>query len=75
MPEDGDVVIRDYVTDGRRVFALYTVPNPEQYVLRSREDAVGQAVIFAKREHVRVWLTDGGAGFLLLEDFRVVKSV
>jgi hypothetical protein len=75
MPEDGDVVIRHHVRDGRRMFALCTVAGPDQYVLRSREDAVGQAVVFAKREHVRVWVADEGAGLVLLEDFRVVKSV
>jgi hypothetical protein len=73
MPENGDVVIRPHVQDGRRVFALHTVPGPEQCVLRSRDDAVGQAVVFAKREHVRVWSTDDGAGFVLLEDFRRMK--
>jgi hypothetical protein len=51
------------------------VPGPEQFVLGSRDDAVKQAVIFAKREHVRVWSTDDGGGFVLLEDFRVAKSV
>jgi hypothetical protein len=75
MPENGDVVIRDHVRDGRRVFALQTVPRPEQCVLRSRDDAVRQAVVFAKREHVRVWSTNDGAGFVLLEDFRVARSV
>jgi hypothetical protein len=75
VPEDGDVVIRHHERDGRRAFALHTVPGPEQCVLRSQGDAVRQAVVFAKREHVRVWSTDGGAGFVLLKNFRVVKSV
>jgi hypothetical protein len=74
-PEDGDVVIRHHERDGRRAFALHMVPGPEQCVLRSREDAIRQAVVFAKREHVRVWSTDDGAGLVLLKDFRVVKSV
>ena len=75
MPENGDVVIRPHVRDGRRVFAMHTVPGPEQCVLSSQDAAVRQAVVFAKREHVRVWSTDGGAGFVLLEDFRRVKPV
>jgi hypothetical protein len=75
MPQNGDVVIRHHVHDGRRVFVLHRVPGPEQFVLGSWDDAVRQAVVFAKREHVRVWSTDDGAGFVLLEDLRVVKSV
>jgi hypothetical protein len=74
MPENGDVVIRDHLHDGRRAFALHTVPGPEQCVLRSRDDAVRQAVVFAKRAHVRVWSTDDGAGFVLLKDFRDAKQ-
>ena len=75
MPESGDVVIHHHVRDGERMFALQTVPGPEQCVLPSREDALRQAVAFAKRAHVRVWSSDGGAGYVLLKDFRrVVKS-
>jgi hypothetical protein len=44
-------------------------------VLRSRDEAVAQAVTVAKREHVRAWLTDERYDFVLLEDFRVVESV
>ena len=75
MPENGDVVIRHHVREGRRVFAMHTVPGPEQCVLRSQDDAVRQAVVFAKREQVRVWSIDDGAGFVLLKDFRRVKPV
>jgi hypothetical protein len=75
MPQKGDVVIRHHVHDGRRVFVLHRVPGPEQFVLGSWDDAVKQAVVCAKREHVRVWSTDDGAGFVLLEDLPVVKSV
>jgi hypothetical protein len=73
MPEHGDVIIRQHVHDGRRAFALHTVPGPEQCVLHSRDEAVRQAVVFGKRAHVRVWSTDDGAGFVLLDDFRRVK--
>ena len=74
-PDDGDVVVRRYVRDGRRVFVLHTVPGPEQWVAGSREDAVGLAAAFAERQHVRVWSTDDGAGFVLLKDFRVMRAV
>ena len=73
MPENGDVVIRHHVRDGRSVFAMHTVPGPEQCVLGSKDDAVRHAVVFAEREHVRVWSTADGAGFVLLKDFRGAK--
>ena len=66
-PEDGDI--------GKGVYVLHTAPGADQYVLRSREAAVSQAVTFAKREGVRAGLTDAGYEFVLLEDFRVVESV
>jgi hypothetical protein len=75
VPENGNVVIRHDVHDGRRVFALHTLPGPEQCVLRSRDDAIRRAVVFARRDHARVWSTGDGAGLVLLKDFRVVKSV
>ena len=73
-PEDGDVVLEQERREGERVYVLHTAPGPDQYVLRSREEAVTQAVTSAKREHVRAWLTDD-YNFTLLEDFRVVESV
>lgn len=74
-PEDGDVVVREEEREGKRVYVLHTAPGADQYMLRSREEAVTQAVTFAKRQRVRAWLTDEGYDFMLLEDFRVVESV
>jgi hypothetical protein len=75
VPGDGDVVIRQERLEGTLVYVLHTAPGPDQYVLRSREAAVAQAVTFAKRESVRAWLTDEGHDFVLIEDFRMVESV
>ena len=74
-PEDGDIVVREEERHGTAVYVLHTAPGADQYVLHIRETAVAQAVTFAKREHVRAWLTDEGYDFVLLEDFRVVNSV
>ena len=73
-PEDGDIVISEEHREGKAVYVLHTAPGADQYVLRSREDAMRQAVTFAKRQQVRAWLTDGDYDFTLLEDFRVVES-
>jgi hypothetical protein len=74
-PEDGDIVVREEQRESKVVYVLHTAPGADQYVLRSREDAIRQAVTFAKRQSVRVWLTHGDYDFALLEDFRVVESV
>ena len=74
-PEDGDIVIREEARGRRVVYVLHTAPGADQYLLRSREEAIAQAVIWAKRQQVRVWLTDEGYDFRLLEDFRVAASV
>lgn len=71
VPEDGDVVIRREQREGMVVYVQHTAPGADQYLLHSREEAVAHAVTFAKRERVRVWTTDEGADFVLLEDFRV----
>jgi hypothetical protein len=74
MPEDGDVVIREERREDEFVYLMQSVPAPAQYFLRSWEDAIGRAVAFAKREHVRVWL-DNEHDCTLLEDFRLVEQV
>jgi len=74
-PEDGDVVVRQQRLDETFVYVLHTAPGVDQYVLRSREEAIAQAVTFAKRESVRAWLTDDAHELALLEDFRDVESV
>lgn len=73
-PQNGDIVIRQENRERAVVYVLHTAPGPDQYVVRSRDEAVAQAVTVAKRERVRAWLTDEGYDFLLLDDFRVVES-
>jgi hypothetical protein len=77
VPERGDVVVREDVHVGRRVYVLYTVPGADQFHVRTREEAIAQAAAFAKRERVRAWLTDErpDATFELLYDFKVVEPV
>jgi hypothetical protein len=75
VPQDKDIVIRQEQREGTIMYVLHTAPGPDQYELRSRDEAVAQAVTVAKREHVRAWLTDESYDFVLLEDFRAVESV
>jgi hypothetical protein len=74
-PEDGDIVVREEKREGVLIYVLHIAPGADQYLVRTREEAVAQAVTFARREHVRAWLTDEGYDFTLVEDFRVVESV
>jgi hypothetical protein len=74
-PEDGDIVVREEQREGVLIYVLHTAPGADQYLLRTREEAVAQAATFARRQQVRAWLTDEGYDFVLLEDFRAVESV
>jgi hypothetical protein len=74
-PEDGDIVVRQETRDGRDVYVLHTTAGVDQYLLRTREEAVRQAVTFAKRQGVRAWLAGETHEFVLLNDVRVVESV
>ena len=68
-------MIRQENRAGSVVYVLHTAPGPDQYVLRTREEAVAQAAKVAERQGVRAWLTDEGYDFVLLEDFRAMESV
>ncbi len=73
--EDGDIVVRQEKREGRFIYILHTATSEDQYLLRSREEAIAQAVAFAKWQCVRTWMTNSNYDFALLEDFRVVASI
>lgn len=70
-PEDGDIVVRKEKREATVVYVLHTAPGADQYLLRTHEEAIAQALASATRQHVRAWLTDEGYDFVLLEDFRI----
>ena len=72
VPQDGDVVIRADRREGTLVYVLLAAPGVGQLLVRTRREAVEQAVVFAKRERVGAWLTDKDSEFMLLENFRVM---
>jgi UDP-2,3-diacylglucosamine pyrophosphatase LpxH len=55
------------------VFVLHTAPGADQFILQTRDAAIAQAIAFAKRQGVRVWLTKGNRGFTLVEDFHLAS--
>lgn len=73
IPEDGDLVIRQDVRDDEAVYVLHAAPGADQCLLRSRGEAIAEALRFAKRHRVRVWWTNGDSDFALIENFRIVS--
>ena len=72
-PEDADIVLRQERREGAIVYLLRAAPGTDQYLVRGLDEAIAQAVTFAKREHVRAWLSNN-VDFELLEDFRMVPD-
>jgi hypothetical protein len=73
-PEDGDVIIHAIPRNGRSVFALRSEPGPEQCIYDTRDEAIDQALMVARRESVRVWFVDGDDACQLLKDFRMRRK-
>jgi hypothetical protein len=69
-PENGDVVVRQKRGDPSTVYLLGTPSTPDQFTLRTRDEAVSQALAFAKRQQVRAWFANGTDEFVLLGTFR-----
>jgi hypothetical protein len=74
-PNDGDVVVHQENREGTAVYILRTVPGTDQFLLRTREEAVAQAVTFAKRQGVRAWLSGQSGDCVPLDTARAVASV
>jgi hypothetical protein len=68
-PEEGDAVVRQKHGKPSAVYSLGTLSAPEQFTLRIRDDAVSQALAFAK-QHVRAWFANEDGEFVLLGTFR-----
>ena len=69
-PDKDDVVVRQRRGNPHVIYLLGTSTTPDQFSLRTREEAVAQAVAFAKRQGVRAWFDNGDNTFLLLGTFR-----
>ncbi len=67
-PEPDDIIIQSVPHEGGVAYGLRAASGPGQYLVHSRNEAVSQAVQFAKRLGVRAWLTDDGITFVWLDD-------
>ena len=74
-PKPGDVVVRQETLDGTVVYVLRTAPGTGQFLLHRRDEAVAQAVRFAKRHGVQAWLSEHGGDCVLLDTARGAESV
>ena len=70
LPDEYDVVIRQRHGNPSIVFVLGTPSTPDQFILRTRDEAVSQALAYAKRQHVRAWFAKGDDDFVLVGTFR-----
>ena len=68
-PEDGDIVVREERRGETPVYVLQTALGGD-HSAPIREEAIAKALVWAERQHVRVWVTDAG-DLALLEDFRL----
>ena len=73
-PENGDVLVRQETRDGTVVYILRIAPGTDQYLLRTRAEAVVQAVTFAERHGVRAWLLEDGDRCVPLTNGRMAES-
>ena len=69
MPDNDDIVVRKKSGNPSIVYLIGTIARPDQFPLRTRAEAVSQAVAFAKRRHVRAWFNSDDT-FVLLGTFR-----
>ena len=69
-PDEADVIIRQRHGNPSTVFVLGTPSTPDQFILRTRDEAVSQALAYARRQHVRAWFAKGDDDFVLLGTFR-----
>lgn len=70
LPDKNDVVIRQRHGNPSIVFVLGTPSTPDQFILRTRDEAVSQALAYAKRQHAGAWFAKGDDDFVLLGTFR-----
>ena len=67
-PQSGDIIVRQEHRDDGVVYVLHTASRPDQMVVRSRDEAVAQALAIAARQRRRAWFTNDAREFTPLDD-------
>lgn len=73
-PDNDDVVVRQRRGNPHVIYVLGTPANPGQFLVRTRDEAVAQAVAFAKWQQVRAWFDNDDGTLVLLGTFRNEKG-
>ena len=71
VPSPHDVVVRQHVGDSGVVYTLASHSGPDQFMFRSREEAVSRALSYAAHAHVQAWSATVDGNFSLLVAFRI----
>jgi hypothetical protein len=74
-PDNDDVVVRQEGGNPSTVYLLGTPTPPDQFVVRTRDDAVAQALRFAKYQHVATWFVENGADAICSARSGVTKRI
>lgn len=70
LPDKDDVVVRQRGDGLSAVFLLGTPVTADQFMVRTRDEAVAQALAYARQHHVRAWFVKGDDDFVLLGRFQ-----
>jgi hypothetical protein len=68
VPDKADILVRMKSGDSVAVYLIGTFAMPEQFLLQSRDEAVSQALAFARQRHVRAWFNSDEM-FVLLGNY------
>jgi LPS sulfotransferase NodH len=73
-PSVNDVVVRPRVGNSGVLYTLATHSGPDQFMFRSREEAVSRALSYAAHARVRAWSATVDGDFSLLGTFRIEQD-
>lgn len=68
-PAESDIVVRPKKVSAAVAYFVGMIATPDQFQVPTREEAVSQALEFAKRQKLRVWFMSDKADYELLGDF------
>ncbi len=73
FPDKNDAVIRQKHGHPSTVYLLGTPSSPDRVILLTRDEAVSEALAYAKQQHARAWFARGNDDFVLLGTFRAAQ--